>query len=146
MVDSTSESLLVRLQASGSDEAWARFSDLYTPLIFYWARRNGLDSHDAADLVQEVMALVFQKLPEFQYDAQLLQAEIKVFRLVGNPKKVLRLIKLLPQVDGQFRMRTAINKRENSLIVSGTKKQLDQVEKMIAEYERSKPAEGSEAK
>jgi len=68
MHDSTSESLLVRLQSTGTDEAWARFSDLYTPLIFYWARRNGLGSHDAADLVQEVMALVFQKLPEFQYD------------------------------------------------------------------------------
>lgn len=70
MVESTSESLLVRLQSSASEEAWTRFSDLYTPLIFYWARRNGLNSHDAADLVQEVMALVFQKLPEFQYDSR----------------------------------------------------------------------------
>ena len=68
MVDSTSESLLVRLQGSGNDADWARFSELYTPLIFYWARKNGLDTHDASDLVQEVMALVLRKLPEFKYD------------------------------------------------------------------------------
>ena len=70
MVDSTSESLLVRLQDSDNDDAWQRFSQLYTPLIFYWARKNGLDTHDASDLVQEVMAIVFRKLPEFRYDPQ----------------------------------------------------------------------------
>jgi len=68
MSHSTSESLLFRLRESDNSEAWSRFSDLYTPLIFFWARKNGLDAHDASDLVQEVMTLVFQKLPEFQYD------------------------------------------------------------------------------
>ncbi len=68
MTDSTSESLLVQLRDSANTDAWATFADLYTPLIFYWARKNGLNTHDASDLVQEVMALVFQKLPEFQYD------------------------------------------------------------------------------
>jgi len=29
----------------------------------------GLQSQDAADLVQDVLTLVFQKLPEFEYDA-----------------------------------------------------------------------------
>ncbi len=68
MTNSTSESLLFRLRESDNSEAWSRFSELYTPLIFFWARKNGLDAHDSSDLVQEVMTLVFQKLPEFQYD------------------------------------------------------------------------------
>lgn len=70
MVESTSESLLFRLKSPENAEAWSRFADLYTPLIFYWARKNGLGPHDAADLVQEVMTLVFQKIPEFQYDSR----------------------------------------------------------------------------
>ena len=70
MVDSTSESLLLRLKTPEDTEAWDRFAELYSPLIFYWARKNGLGAHDAADLAQEVMTLVFQKLPEFQYDSR----------------------------------------------------------------------------
>lgn len=70
MIDSTSESLLVRLKSPENTGAWSQFAELYTPLIFYWARKNGLNSHDAADLVQEVMTLVFQKIPEFQYDSR----------------------------------------------------------------------------
>lgn len=69
MTDSTSQSLLLQLKDAKNVQAWNRFADLYTPLIFFWARKNGLDTHDASDLVQEVMSIVFQKLPEFQYDS-----------------------------------------------------------------------------
>jgi RNA polymerase sigma-70 factor, ECF subfamily len=64
----TSVSLLERLRQPGAQEAWARFVDLYTPLLYYWARRVGLQEPDAADLVQEVFATLVQKLPEFHYD------------------------------------------------------------------------------
>ena len=47
-------------------EAWERFVELYTPLLYYWARRMALQQHDAADLVQEVFARY--KLPKFRYD------------------------------------------------------------------------------
>ena len=60
----------MRLKSPENGRAWSRFADLYTPLIFFWARKNGLGGHDAADLVQEVMTLVFQKIPEFQYDSR----------------------------------------------------------------------------
>ena len=66
-MDSTSESLLIRLKSVKDHDAWTRFVELYTPLIFYWARQTGLQTNDAADLVQEVMAVVFQKLPGFEY-------------------------------------------------------------------------------
>ena len=68
----TSESLLFRLQQDQSDPdepAWQRFVSIYTPLIFYWARKTGLGQSDASDLVQDVLTLVFQKLPDFKYDA-----------------------------------------------------------------------------
>lgn len=65
---STSESLLLQLRGSKNEQAWQTFVELYTPLLFYWARRTGLKTNDAADLVQDVLTLVFQKLPSFEYD------------------------------------------------------------------------------
>lgn len=41
---------------------------LYTPLLYYWVRRLGLQEQDAADLVQDVLTTLVQKLPEFDYD------------------------------------------------------------------------------
>ena len=70
-VDSTSVSLLRRLRESDAEDDWVRFSKLYTPLVFYWGRSQGLDATDAADLVQDVMAKLVVKLREFQYDQSL---------------------------------------------------------------------------
>lgn len=67
-MESTSTSLLVRLRQSDDREAWDRFVTLYGPLIFRWARRTGLRDDDATDLVQDVMAVLVKKLPQFQYD------------------------------------------------------------------------------
>lgn len=67
---STSESLLIRLRSSSDSDAWSRFVQLYTPLIFFWARRTGLTQHDAADLVQDVLAIVFQKLATWNYQPE----------------------------------------------------------------------------
>jgi RNA polymerase sigma-70 factor (ECF subfamily) len=67
-MDSTSPSLLERLRQPGQPEAWNRFVELYTPLLLYWARRLGLQPHDAADLVQDVFTALVQKLPDFAYD------------------------------------------------------------------------------
>jgi RNA polymerase sigma-70 factor (ECF subfamily) len=67
---STSASLLQRLQQPSQEQAWARFVDLYTPLLLAWARKAGLSPEDAADHVQEVFTHLVRKLPEFLYDRQ----------------------------------------------------------------------------
>ena len=67
-MNSTSESLLLRLRKASDQQAWSKFVQLYTPILFYWARQTGLQAQDAADLVQEVLTIVFRKLPDFQYD------------------------------------------------------------------------------
>jgi RNA polymerase sigma-70 factor (ECF subfamily) len=64
----TPVSLLERLRRPDEQAAWERFVQLYTPLLYYWARRLGLQEPDAADLVQEVFALLVRKLSEFAYD------------------------------------------------------------------------------
>jgi RNA polymerase sigma-70 factor (ECF subfamily) len=65
----TSASLLERLKRPDQGDAWIRFVELYTPLLYHWARRRiGLSGDEAADLIQEVFTLLVQKLPEFRYD------------------------------------------------------------------------------
>src|SRR5262245_43331242 len=64
----TPVSLLERLRQPADAAAWERFVELYTPCIYAWARRAGLPPDDAADLVQDVFALLVTKLPAFVYD------------------------------------------------------------------------------
>ena len=67
-MNSTSESLLIRLRQPGDQQAWSEFVRLYAPLIFSWARKTGIQVQDSRDIVQDVLSIVFQKLPEFRYE------------------------------------------------------------------------------
>jgi RNA polymerase sigma-70 factor (ECF subfamily) len=67
-MDSTPVSLLDRVRRLGAEDAWEQFVDLYTPVLYAWSRRLGLDTEDAADLVQDIFLLLVEKLPEFVYD------------------------------------------------------------------------------
>jgi RNA polymerase sigma-70 factor (ECF subfamily) len=64
----TPASLLDRLRQPFDPESWARFVELYAPLIYSWGRRVGLQDPDAADLVQDVFAALVEILPSFTYD------------------------------------------------------------------------------
>jgi RNA polymerase sigma-70 factor (ECF subfamily) len=65
-VSETSASLLDRLRAAPDEESWRRLVDLYTPLVRGWLRRQAqLQTQDADDLVQEVLAVVVRRIPEF---------------------------------------------------------------------------------
>jgi RNA polymerase sigma-70 factor, ECF subfamily len=64
----TPPTLLERVRQPGDEAAWSRLLDLYAPLLYGWARRQGIAEADAADLVQEVFVTLLQTLPSFQYD------------------------------------------------------------------------------
>jgi RNA polymerase sigma-70 factor (ECF subfamily) len=61
----TSVSLLDRLQRDQNDASWQRLVDLYTPLIRGWLRRHAAAEQEGDDLVQEVLAVVIRRLPDF---------------------------------------------------------------------------------
>src|SRR5262245_62781984 len=63
-MDNHQDGLLERLRRGGSRADWDRFVDLYGPLLEHWARRLS-PPQEAADLVQDVLILVMQKLPSF---------------------------------------------------------------------------------
>lgn len=64
-VSATSPSLLVRV-VGRDPEAWTRLSRLYGPLVYQWARRCGLAEADAADVVQEVFAVLSLRIGDFR--------------------------------------------------------------------------------
>src|SRR5262249_20600188 len=61
----TSLSMLDRVRAE-DPEAWKRLVELYSPLIYSWARRPGLRNEDAADLLQEVWRAVAGNFGRFR--------------------------------------------------------------------------------
>lgn len=67
-MNTTSKSLLEQIRLGTDQEAWGRFVRIYTPLLFYWARRYGCNQTEADDLVQDIMTVLVAKLPQFHYD------------------------------------------------------------------------------
>jgi RNA polymerase sigma-70 factor (ECF subfamily) len=63
-MDQPPDSLLDRLRRDGSRQDWERFVGLYGPLLEFWARRL-LPTDDAADLIQDVLLRVMQRLRSF---------------------------------------------------------------------------------
>jgi len=65
---STRSGLLLRLRDSDDKAAWCEFVELYAPLLYRYARHQGLQDADAADLTQDVLKAVALAAREFVYD------------------------------------------------------------------------------
>ncbi|MBC7817004.1 MAG: sigma-70 family RNA polymerase sigma factor, partial [Planctomycetaceae bacterium] len=68
-MQTTSLTLLERVRQPNDQSAWERFVSLYSPLLFAFARRAGMNDNDAADVVQDVFLVLMDELPGFEYDA-----------------------------------------------------------------------------
>ena len=64
----TRASLLLRLRDPRDAAAWGEFVDLYAPLVYGYARKQGLQDADAADLSQEVLRAVAGAVGRLEYD------------------------------------------------------------------------------
>jgi RNA polymerase sigma-70 factor, ECF subfamily len=62
---STSLTLLERLRERNRPDAWNRFVHLYTPLLQRWAKQQGFQDADSADLTQEVLVKLMNELPHY---------------------------------------------------------------------------------
>jgi RNA polymerase sigma factor (sigma-70 family) len=65
----TRVSLLNRLKDLDDQRSWQEFFDTYWKMLYSVARRSGLNETEAQDIVQETIAGVARKMPEFSYDA-----------------------------------------------------------------------------
>src|SRR5205809_4217227 len=64
----TRPSLLVRLRDARDGVAWSEFVEVYAPLVYGYARKQGLQDADAADLSQEVLRAVAGAVGRLEYD------------------------------------------------------------------------------
>jgi RNA polymerase sigma-70 factor (ECF subfamily) len=65
VTSTTSVSLLEQVRQS-DPEGWRRLVSLYGPLVYSWCRQRGLESHDAADVGQEVFQSVLRNISRFR--------------------------------------------------------------------------------
>ncbi|MCR4413135.1 MAG: sigma-70 family RNA polymerase sigma factor [Thermoguttaceae bacterium] len=61
-------SLLVRLKDNRDGRAWEEFAEVYTPVVYGFVRRRGLQDADAADVTQEVFRAVARAIGGFECD------------------------------------------------------------------------------
>lgn len=65
MPATTSLTLLNEIRLTGSPEAWARFVDIYGPLLLKWNREAGLQDADAQDVAQNCLAFICDRINSF---------------------------------------------------------------------------------
>jgi RNA polymerase sigma-70 factor (ECF subfamily) len=69
-IPATRASLLLRLRDRRDEAAWQEFIALYGPLVYGYARKQGLQDADAADLGQEILATVAAAVGRLEYDPE----------------------------------------------------------------------------
>src|SRR6476620_9269186 len=80
----TRASLLVRLRDRHDQAAWTEFVELYAPVVYGYARKQGLQDADAADLCQEVLRAVAGAVGRLEYDPQRGSFRNWLFTIVRN--------------------------------------------------------------
>jgi RNA polymerase sigma-70 factor, ECF subfamily len=66
----TQASLLVRIRDVNDTNSWGMFVETYTPVVFRYLRRRGLQDADAADVAQEVLIEVARSIQQFNYQPE----------------------------------------------------------------------------
>jgi RNA polymerase sigma-70 factor (ECF subfamily) len=69
-MNSTSLSLIQRLQQGSDQMSWNQLLSIYKPLIWGWLRRHNTPLQDAEDLTQDTLAIVVKELPKFKHNGQ----------------------------------------------------------------------------
>lgn len=69
ITDGTSLSLLLRIREQ-DELAWQNLVDLYSPLIYTWCGRCGLNQEDTADIVQDVFTSVARSIGRFRREKE----------------------------------------------------------------------------
>ena len=66
----TNATLLLRLRDQSDQTSWAEFVEIYTPLLFAYCQKRGLQSQDSADIIQNVFLSVTKAIQTFDYDPE----------------------------------------------------------------------------
>ena len=115
MNDATSISLLGRAADPADSDSWNQLAELYVPLMQRWLRQYDVQQSDADDLIQEVIAVLIQELPQFEHNQQ-----TGAFRnwlrkiLVNRLRNLWRSRKYEPQARGSSSLLEQLHQLEDN--------------------------------
>lgn len=66
----TRPTLLLRLRDAKDQVAWSQFVEVYSPLVYRFALKRGLQEADAADITQDVLQAVAKNIGRWDYNPQ----------------------------------------------------------------------------
>ena len=83
----THPSLLVRMRNADDAFAWSEFVEIYSPLIYGYVRKQGLQDADAVDVTQDVLRTVSRSIGRLDYDPKRGSFRGWLFTIVRNELK-----------------------------------------------------------
>lgn len=69
-MDSTRPSLLIRVKNKDDTDAWLEFFELYSPMLYTFARDRGLGHEDADDVRASCYETIVKRISEFDYSEE----------------------------------------------------------------------------
>ncbi|MEL7498613.1 MAG: sigma-70 family RNA polymerase sigma factor [Planctomycetota bacterium] len=84
MIPETKVSLILRLGQTDDHDAWSQFANAYQSVIFWSAKRQGLQPADADDIVQQVMTSIAKALRERPHDHSRAKFRTWLYRVTQN--------------------------------------------------------------
>ena len=69
-MEPTRPSLLIRIKDRDDATAWTEFFDLYSPMLYSYARVRGLSHDDAEDIRSSCYETIVQKIRDFEYEKE----------------------------------------------------------------------------
>lgn len=82
--DTTKVSLILRLGQPDDHDAWSEFVKVYQPVIYWAAKRQGLQSADADEVVQKVLSSISTALQKRPHDHERAKFRTWLFRVTQN--------------------------------------------------------------
>lgn len=107
---SLSSSLLQRVQQMQPD-AWAKLVDVFSPIVYHWARRAGLNGADSADVVQDVFVAVARNIGSFERQKE--KASFRSWLATITRNRVKDSFRLKQKHPGGYGGTTALNQFQN---------------------------------
>lgn len=70
-MDSTPLGLLARFESQPCDaDAWQELLNIYRPWLLAWLHKESIQPTDADDIVQDVLVVLYQQLPNFRHNGK----------------------------------------------------------------------------